>query len=91
VNMSPSSPSSASSSLDAIVSDLLSARRMRDLLSRNPRAKYALIAAVAALVAAAVELRRRAEKRDEVKRQVPHRRNSAMLLYDGSSFLDKGS
>jgi hypothetical protein len=77
----PPSPSS----LDAVVSDLFSLQRFRAMLSKNPKARYTIIATIAALVAALIERKRRAEKIDEVKRGIPHRRNSAVHLYNGTS------
>ena len=51
---------------------------------KNRRARYALVGALAALIASLAEMQRRSDNRDEVKRKIPHRRNSAVHLYDGS-------
>lgn len=65
------------------MSRFLSPRRLRALFLRNPRARYALVGAVAVLVAWLLEMKRREDNRDEIKRRTPHRRNSAVHLYDG--------
>jgi hypothetical protein len=82
-----SSGSGTARSLDTLLTQLLSPQRLRAYLLQNSRARYTLVAAIAALVAALAERKRRADNRDEVKRKVPHRRNSAVHLYDGNSFL----
>ena len=85
---SPSSSGSLSAlSLDTLLTQVLSPQRLKAFLLQNSRARNALVAAVATLVAALAERKRRADNRDEVKRKVPHRRNSAVHLYDGKSFL----
>jgi hypothetical protein len=42
-----------------------------------------MVAMFAAIVATIAERKRRSDNRDEVKRKIPHRRNSAVHLYDG--------
>ena len=44
-----------------------------------------MVAVFAAIVATIAERKRRSDNRDEVKRKIPHRRNSAVHLYDGIS------
>ena len=85
--MSPSLGSAApptSRSFDTLMSQFLSAQGIKMLLLKNPRARYALFCALAALAAGLVEMRRRSHNQDEVKRRIPHRRNSAVHLYDGN-------
>ena len=74
----------AARALDTLLSQLLSPQRLRTYFLQNSRARYALVAAITALVAGLAESKRRADNRDEVKRKVPHRRNSAVHLYDGN-------
>ena len=83
--MSPSPPSTPSStrSLDIIISRLLTPEGLRKLFPKNPRSRYALIGTIVALLGTLAEIRRRTEKNEEVKRRTPHRRNSAVHLYDG--------
>jgi hypothetical protein len=69
------------------MSELLSPQGLRRFFLKNRRARYALIGTIAAIVASLAEMNRRAHNRDEVKRKIPHRRNSAVHLYDGSFFL----
>ena len=66
------------------MSELLSVQGLQRLFVKNRRARYALLGTLAALIASLAEMKRRADKRDEVKRKIPHRRNSAVHLYDGS-------
>jgi hypothetical protein len=89
LNMSPSSSVSSASarSLDSLMSELLSPQGLQRFFLRNRRARYALIGTVAAIVASLAEMKRRAHNQDEVKRKIPHRRNSAVHLYDGSFLL----
>lgn len=66
------------------MSQLLSPHGLRTFFLKNRRARYALVGALAALIASLVEMQRRSDNRDEVKRKIPHRRNSAVHLYDGN-------
>jgi plasmid stabilization system protein ParE len=50
---------------------------------KNPKARYALVGAIATIIASLAEMKRRSDNRDEIKRKIPHRRNSAVHLYDG--------
>ena len=79
----PLSAPGTARSLDALLAQLLSPQRLRSYFLNNKRARYVLVAAITALVAGLAESKRRADNRDEVKRKVPHRRNSAVHLYDG--------
>jgi|SRR5579859_2850341 len=83
--MAPSSGSGAVSatSLDTLLSNLFSPQRIRAFLRQNKRARYGLVATLAAITAALAERKRRVANSDEVKRRIPHRRNSAVHLYDG--------
>lgn len=72
-------------SIDILMSKL-SPQRLRAFFLDSRRGRYTLIATVAAIVAALAERKRRSDNSDEVKRKIPHRRNSAVHLYDGSSF-----
>jgi len=54
-------------------------------MKNNRKARYTVITAIAAVIAALVERKRRADKSDDHKRRIPHRRNSAVHLYDGTS------
>lgn len=65
------------------MSQLLSPGGFRTFFLKNRRARYALLGALAALIASLAEMKRRSDNRDEVKRKIPHRRNSAIHLYDG--------
>lgn len=69
------------------MSELLSIQGLQRLFVKNRRARYALIGTFAAIIASVLEMKRRADKRDEVKRKIPHRRNSAVHLYDGLFFM----
>jgi hypothetical protein len=71
-------------SLNTLFARLLSPQSLWTYFLHNSRARYALLAAITALIAALAERKRRADNRDEVKRKVPHRRNSAVHLYDGN-------
>lgn len=82
--MSPSPvapPPRASRSLDSILSELVSA--LRGVLVKSRGTRYALIAVLAAIAGSLAEWKRRDHNRDEAKRRIPHRRNSAVHLYDG--------
>jgi hypothetical protein len=89
--MAPSSSAGVAtvSSLDTLLSQLLSPQRIRSYFLNNPKGRYALAGTIAAIIAAIAEHKRRSDNRDEVKRKVPHRRNSAVHLYDGSSVILK--
>jgi len=79
---SPAAPSPhASRSLDSILSELVST--LRRALVKNRKTRYALIAVLAIIAGSLAEWKRRDHNRDEAKRRVPHRRNSAVHLYDG--------
>ena len=65
---------------------MLHLRYIKALFLKNRKARYVLIGALATLISSLAEMKRRADNRDEVKRKIPHRRNSAVHLFDGSSF-----
>ena len=81
---------SASQSLDFLLSQLNAPGRIRNYLLKNRGARYALVCAVSAVLAALVEAKRRSDRRDDAKRKIPHRRNSAVLLYDGDYYMNRG-
>jgi hypothetical protein len=70
-------------SLDELLSQLLSPATLHRVLIANRRNRYALIAAIAGIAGSLAEWKRRDYNRDEAKRRIPHRRNSAVHLYDG--------
>jgi hypothetical protein len=88
--MPPPAPSTphAPRSLDELLSELLSPRTLHRVLIKNRRTHYALIAVIAAIAGSLAEWKRRDYNRDEAKRRIPHRRNSAVHLYDGMTALD---
>ena len=79
----PPSAGHAPRSLDSLLAELLSPETLHRVLIKNRRTRYALIAAVAAIAGSLAEWKRRDYNRDEAKRRIPHRRNSAVHLYDG--------
>ena len=68
------------------MSNFVQPEYVRALFLKNRRARYILIGALAAIAGYLVETKRRAHNQDEVKRKIPHRRSSAVHLYDGDSF-----
>ena len=84
--MAPSPAAAAHNprSLDSILSELLSPQTLHRVFVKNRTARYALLAVIAVVAGSLAEWKRRDYNQDEAKRRIPHRRNSAVHLYDGT-------